>query len=126
MTLVVCFEDANQSKGDPLELAVILGAFYGLRRSEVVGLKWDAIDFERKTISIRHTVVQFTIDGKTQVVQEDPTKTKSSCRTLPLAAPFEALLRYLKAEQAINQRVSSANAIMSAYPSTIHVTAIGQ
>ena len=52
-------------KADPLELAVILGAFYGLRRSEVVGLKWDAIDFERKTISIRHTVVQFTMDGKT-------------------------------------------------------------
>jgi integrase len=42
VTLVVCFEDASQSKGDPLELAVILGAFYGLRRSEVVGLKWDA------------------------------------------------------------------------------------
>ena len=92
-------------KGDPLELAVILGAFYGLRRSEVVGLKWDAIDFERKTISIRHTVVQFTIDGKTQVVQKDSTKTKSSCRTLPLVAPFETLLRYPKAEQAINQKV---------------------
>lgn len=75
-------------KGDPLELAVILGAFYGLRRSEVVGLKWDAIDFQKKTISIRHTVVQFTIDGKTQMVQKDSTKTKSSCRTLPLVAPL--------------------------------------
>ena len=36
-------------KGDPIELGVILAAFYGLRRSEVVGLKWDAIDFEKKT-----------------------------------------------------------------------------
>ena len=35
-------------KGDPIELGVILAAFYGLRRSEVVGLKWDAIDFEKR------------------------------------------------------------------------------
>ena len=39
-------------KGDPIELGVILGAFYGLRRSEAVGLKWDAIDFKKKTITI--------------------------------------------------------------------------
>ena len=43
-------------KGDPIELGVILGAFYGLRRSEAVGLKWYAIDFKKKTITIRHTV----------------------------------------------------------------------
>ena len=29
-------------RGDPIELGVILAAFIGLRRSEVVGLKWDA------------------------------------------------------------------------------------
>ena len=34
----------NVVRGDPIELAVILAAFYGLRRSEVVGLKWDAIE----------------------------------------------------------------------------------
>lgn len=39
-------------KGDPVEFAVIVSAFYGLRRSEVIGLKWDAIDFEHKTITI--------------------------------------------------------------------------
>lgn len=38
----------NVVRGDPIELAVILAAFYGLRRSEVVGLKWDAIDFEKR------------------------------------------------------------------------------
>ena len=35
-------------KGTNLELGVMLAAFYGLRRSEVCGLKWEAIDFERK------------------------------------------------------------------------------
>src|SRR5690554_6159031 len=34
------------SKGDPIELPIILAAYYGLRRSEVIGLKWDAIDFK--------------------------------------------------------------------------------
>ena len=87
-------------------------------------MKWDAIDFERKTISIRHTVVQFTIDGKTQVVQKDSTKTKSSCRTLPLVAPFETLLRYLKAEQAINQKVCG-NCYCQDYLDYIYVDAMG-
>ena len=40
-------------QGDPAEFGVIMAAFYGLRRSEIVGLKWDAIDFEnKKRISI--------------------------------------------------------------------------
>ena len=39
-------------RGDPIELGVILAAFYGLRRSEVVGLRWEAIDFQKKTITI--------------------------------------------------------------------------
>lgn len=85
-------------KGDPIELAVILGAFYGLRRSEVVGLKWSAIDFKRKTITIRHTVTQMTPDGKSQIIQKDRTKTKSSYRSLPLISPFEELLYLLKAQ----------------------------
>ena len=112
-------------KGDPLELAVILGAFYGLRRSEVVGLKWDAIDFEHKTISIRHTVVQFNKDGKSQVVQKDSTKTKSSCRTLPLVAPFELLLRYLRAEQSINRTVCG-DCYCEDYLDYIYVDAMGK
>ena len=40
------------SKGTKLELPVLVAAFYGLRRGEVVGLKWDAIDFERGTSSL--------------------------------------------------------------------------
>lgn len=75
-------------KGDTIELGVIPAAFYGLRLSEVVGLKWDAIDFENKTISIRHVVVQASIDGKYVTIRKDRTKTKSSCRVLPLVAPF--------------------------------------
>ena len=34
-------------KGTKLKLPALVAAFYGLRRGEVCGLKWDAIDFER-------------------------------------------------------------------------------
>ena len=92
-------------KGDPAEFGVITAAFYGLRRSEIVGLRWDAIDFERKTITIRHTVTEATVDGKTKLVKADSTKTKSSFRTLPLVAPFEQILLRMKAEQAQNRKL---------------------
>jgi hypothetical protein len=74
-------------QGDPAEFGVIMAAFYGLRRSEIVGLKWDAIDFENKTISIQHTVVSTKVDGVVTDIARDRTKTKSSCRTLPLILP---------------------------------------
>lgn len=43
--LNVLFE---KSKNDPLHLVILLTAFYGLRRSEVLGLKWSAINFDIK------------------------------------------------------------------------------
>lgn len=92
-------------KNKPIELAVILGAFYGLRRSEIVGLKWDAIDFKRKTLTIKHTVTEVRVDGKAIIVEKDRTKTKSSHRTLPLVEPFEKLLRQMKADQERDQKV---------------------
>ena len=92
------------ARGDRLEFAVIMGAFYGLRRSEIVGLKWDAIDFEKKTFMIRHIVTEALLDGKVVTVVKDRTKTKSSCRTLPLVEPFEQFLLKMKAEQKENKR----------------------
>ena len=74
-------------RNDPLELAIILASFYGLRRSEVIGLKWDAIDFERKTITIQHVVTQATVDGKYKTIQKDRTKNQSRLRRLPLVQP---------------------------------------
>ena len=93
------------TKGKPIELGVILAAFYGLRRSEAIGLKWSAIDFDQKTITIRHTVTQVCVDGKSTLVEKDRTKTKSSYRTLPLVPPFEELLHSLKAQQDMNKNL---------------------
>jgi len=91
--------------GKQIEFAVMLAAFYGLRRSEVVGLKWSAIDFEEKKISLRHTVTQATIEGKSTIIEKDRMKTKKSYRSLPLIQPFEELLLRLKAQQEENRRL---------------------
>lgn len=112
-------------KGDPVEFAVIVAAFYGLRRSEVIGLKWDAIDFEKKTITIRHTVTQFTKDGKSVIVEKDRTKTKSSYRILPLVPPFEALLLNMKAQQQINHKLCGRS-YCKEYLEYIYVNEIGE
>lgn len=92
-------------KGTKIQLAVMLSSFYGLRRSEIVGLKWDAIDFKNKTITIKHTVVQTSVDGKFTMVAKDRTKTKSSLRSLPLVPEFENFLVGLKERQSEYKRV---------------------
>ena len=80
------------AKGTLLEVPVFLGAFYGLRRSEVLGLKWSAIDFQSNTITIKHTVTSCNLDGKHIQVAQDTTKTKSSLRILPLVPAFREKL----------------------------------
>ena len=92
-------------KGTKLELPVLVAAFYGLRRGEVCGLRWDAIDFERNTITIRHTVTLTWVDGKEQTVAQDSAKTKSSLRTLPLVGNFKTYFQEVKAAQELNKKV---------------------
>ncbi len=92
-------------RGTKLELPVLVVAFYGLRRGEVCGLKWDAIDFERGTITIRHTVTSLQVDGKTKMYAQDSAKTKSSMRTLPLVGSFSEYFKEVKAAQEVNKKV---------------------
>lgn len=112
-------------KGKRIEFAVILGAFYGLRRSEIVGIKWDAIDFERKTFTIKHTVTEVMLDGKVTMIDKERTKTKSSYRTLPLVKPFEELLLRMIAEQETNRRVCGS-AYSRKYLDYIYVNELGE
>ena len=92
-------------RGTKLELPVLVAAFYGLRRGEVVGLKWDAIDFEQGTISVKRTVTSTIIDGKYQEFEQQSAKTKSSLRTLPLIGSFREYFLQVKAAQELNKQV---------------------
>ena len=68
-------------KGDPLEIVIILTLFYGLRRSEALGLRWDAVDFEGRTLTIKHTVTRI---GKV-LHKNDSTKNESSYTVFPMS-----------------------------------------
>lgn len=92
-------------RGTKLELPVLVAAFYGLRRGEVVGLKWDAIDFEQGTISVKRTVTSTIIDGKYQEFEQQSAKTKSSLRSLPLVDNIREKLLALKEQQKENKRI---------------------
>ena len=92
-------------RGTNLELPVLVAAFYGFRRGEVLGLKWDAIDFELGTITIRHTVTSLQVDGKTKMYAQDSAKTKSSMRTLPFVGSFAEYFKEVKAAQEVNKKV---------------------
>lgn len=85
-------------KDTKLEFAVILG-FYGLRRSEIIGLKWNAVDFKKNCITIQYTVTTCSIDGKRQIVEKDRTKNKSSRRTLPMIPALRDKLLRMQADQ---------------------------
>ena len=92
-------------KGDPLELVIHITAYYGLRRSEVLGLKWSAIDFENKMIKINHKVVE--VDNK--LVAKNKMKNKTSNRTLPLIPQIEQMLKAEKQKQEQNRKLCGKN-----------------
>ena len=87
-------------EGDELLPLVKITALYGLRRSELLGLQWDSIDFERKTMTIRHTVSKVT-----EVVAKDKTKNASSRRSFPLTPEAEAIFRRAKELEAQNRTI---------------------
>lgn len=70
----------EHSKGDPLEIVILLAVFYGLRRSEILGLKWSVIDFINNTITIKHTVVP----GTKVLYKKESTKNDSSQDAIPM------------------------------------------
>lgn len=111
-------------RGTKLELPVLVTAFYGLRRSEALGLKWDAIDFERDTITIKHIVTNAKIDGKCKIVCADRTKTKSSLRSLPLVSNIREKLLALREQQKENRRVCG-NCYSKKYDGYVFVDAMG-
>ena len=111
-------------RGTKLELPVLVAAFYGFRRGEVLGLKWDAIDFERDTITIKHIVTNAKIDGKYEIVCADRAKTKSSLRSLPLVSNIREKLLALREQQKENRRVCG-NCYSKKYDGYVFVDAMG-
>lgn len=83
----------REVEGHPLELPVKLACHLGLRRSEVLGLRWRDVDLQTGLLSVRW--VRTTVGYR---VVEKPPKTTDSCRTLSISA-LDGLLELLRALQ---------------------------
>ena len=112
-------------RGTKLELPVLVAAFYGFRRGEVLGLKWDAIDFERGTISVIRTVTTITVNGKQTEIEQQSAKTKSSLRTLPLIGSFREYFLQVKEAQELNKQVCG-NCYNYEYDGFVFVDELGE
>ncbi len=71
----------SQLEGLTIRVPTLIGMYFGLRRSEVLGLTWDYVDFDRRTITIAKTVLQ----DRGGYYVKDSTKNQSSYRTLPMS-----------------------------------------
>lgn len=90
----------NELRNEHIYPLLYFTVLYGLRRSEVLGLKWDSVNFDNNIITIKHTVVRFT-----KVVEKDSTKNASSFRSYPLTPDVKEILLLLKAQEKENRRL---------------------
>lgn len=95
-------EEANELlaafDGHELQPLVYVTLYYGLRRSEVLGLRWSAIDFRKNKLTINHTVVK-----NLTIVASDTTKTESSYHTFDLIDDVREVLLKQKEMQTQNR-----------------------
>lgn len=83
---------------------------FGLRKSEVLGIKWDSVDFENKTLTIKHTRVEGHI-----TVEKDKTKNQSSLRSFPIDDYTIEIFKRLKADEIENSRLFGKDYIKNDY-----------
>ena len=67
-------------EGTWLELVVKLGAYLGLRRGEICGLRWENVDLNRRLIKIKMT----RTTAGSRIIEKEP-KTETSIRTLGIS-----------------------------------------
>lgn len=100
------------AKGTPMEAYLNVSLGTGMRRGEVLGLKWGDIDFEHQTVSIERTIHRESIlqlDGsRISTVKVAPPKTASSRRVNQLARPILDILRRHELEQEMARQIAGA------------------
>jgi len=88
-------------EGDRLEVPISIILFLGLRRGELLALKWSDIDYKNKTISIQRNLVRGGDDG-TELILKEP-KTEESTRAIPISDNIIALLKKQELKQKGNK-----------------------
>ena len=100
------------AKDSPIEVVVFLAAWFGLRRGEIIDLKWEAIDFQSKTLSVIGTMSAWGEHGPTLEAThyKVTAKNSKSLRTFPMSDAAAEYLRKLKERQeSLQQHRSNYN-----------------
>lgn len=100
----------SELKNEQLYPLLYFTVMYGLRRSEVLGLKWDSINLDNNIITIKHTVVRFT-----SIVEKDSTKNASSYRSYPITQDVKNILLMLKEQEEENRRLFGGEYVENDY-----------
>ena len=87
-------------EGERILPLIKITAFYGLRRSELLGLQKDSINFEARTMTIKHTVCKVT-----EIVEKNKTKNASSFRTFPLTDEAIEIFKAAEADEQRNRKI---------------------
>ncbi len=90
-------------RGHELEVLFLTALSTGLRLGEILGLKWNDIDFNNGTLTVNRTiqrVTEISKDGKreSKIIEQIP-KTKNSIRTIPIPQNILSRLKDHKLEQ---------------------------
>jgi integrase len=85
-------------KGTIIEAPVLITCYYGLRRGEILGLKWQNINFDENTLTIKDTRVFYNKE-----IKKDSAKNVTSNRTLPLIPVVANYLKILQEKQNENK-----------------------
>lgn len=97
-------------KNEELYPLIYFTVVFGLRRSEVLGLKWDSVNFDTNTITINHTVVRFN-----EIVEKDTTKTDSSFRSYPMSEEVKNILMSIREQENQNRKLFGKEYIENDY-----------
>lgn len=99
-------------KGCTAEIPILLAVWLGMRRSEIMGLCWDSVDFENGLIKVQRTYVKGEDNG---YVLREEMKTAASRRTLECPGYILAKLDAYQPDK--SKRVGQ---IFKIYPNTIY------
>lgn len=97
----------DKVKGTRIEIPVTLTAWFGLRRGEAIGLRWQDVDFETMTLSVRGVITDKGELSKSENLKyRSGAKTPTSIRTFPLPPEVGDYITELKAQQEKNRQLA--------------------
>ncbi|MBR2214868.1 MAG: site-specific integrase [Selenomonadaceae bacterium] len=85
--------------GHPLHMPIVIASHTGMRMSEVLGLTWDCVEFEKRTVTVVRQLIHTSNVGN----YFGPPKTASSERTILIDADFLNTLKKWKRQQSENE-----------------------